>query len=94
MLRDADGLEVEGMLREELLDDKYYVTIDLASPGIIAYENGIAYDYFFLYIESLSGEQSLQRLTLCGIIRKSGVANVISNGKYLRDPCRAASIPY
>lgn len=56
---DANGLEVEGTFGEELLDDKYYVTIDSASPGTIAYENGIAYDYFFLYIKSLSGEQTL-----------------------------------
>lgn len=38
--------------------------------------------------------QSLQRLALCGIMAKSGVVNVISKEEYLRDPCRAASIPY
>lgn len=42
-----------------LLDKEYFLTIDSDSPGEVDIEGEIAYDYFFLYIQPLSGEPIL-----------------------------------
>lgn len=44
---------------DTLLDKKYYVRIDSDSPEKLVFEGEIAYDYFFLFIQPLSGEPIL-----------------------------------
>ncbi len=46
-------------VEDTLLDKEYYVRIDSDSPGKVIFEGEIAYDYFFLFIQPLSGEPIL-----------------------------------
>lgn len=60
---DENGIDVAETLsltvEDTLLDKEYYMTIDSASPGELVFEEETAYDYYFLYIQPLSGEATL-----------------------------------